>query len=154
MYHNRNFTRNDKKSIIMKYLAYTLSIAIVLFLSACDKENLQGKPSLKKVPKIKATLTGTWKVIGNMISSGGPMYFVAADGKDHASFNANGALDGSAFPGYKFYTLKDSVTIKITKADKIIYQDYLYNIHGDTLSMSPAGPVFCIEGCVIKLVKE
>ncbi|HTE01492.1 MAG TPA: hypothetical protein VK668_19530 [Mucilaginibacter sp.] len=138
----------------MKYLAYSLSIVIILLISACNKENLQGKTSLKAVPKIKASLPGTWKVIGSMISSGGPLYFVPADGKDHASFNTDGALDGSAFPGYKFYTLKDSVTIKITKADKAIYQDYFYNIHGDTLSMSPAGPVFCIEGCVIKLVKE
>jgi hypothetical protein len=142
----------------MKYLAYSLSIAIILFVSACGKENLQGKTNLKEIPntspKENTSLTGKWKVVGNMISSGGPMYFVQASGKDHVDFNTDESMDGSAFPDFTFYTLTDSVTIKMTKGDKAVYQDYRYTINGDSLSMSPAGPTFCIEGCVIKLVKE
>jgi len=142
----------------MKYLAYSLSIAIILFVSACGKENLQSKTNLKEVPgtnpKQNTSLTGKWKVVGNMVSSGGPMYFIPASGKDHVDFNTDKSMDGSAFPDFKFYTLKDSVTIKIAKEDTAIYQNYRYTINGDSLSMSPAGPTFCIEGCVIKLVKE
>lgn len=89
-----------------------------------------------------------------MISAGGPLYFVPADGKDYVDFNANGIIDGSAFPDFKFYTIKDNVTINMPKLDKTTYENYQCNFKGDTLSMSPAGPVFCIEGCTIKLVKD
>jgi hypothetical protein len=135
----------------MKPFACFLFALAILGTSACKKE-----ATLKTVdmPAANATLRGYWRVIGNMISSGGPMYFVPASGNDQALFNADGSMSGSAFPNFKLYTVKDSVTIKMTSADKATYENYIYKIKSDTLTLGLAGPIVCTEGCAVVLVKE
>jgi len=134
----------------MKHLVYLLSTVLILAISACHKDGATVMPA----SKTKATLPGKWKVIGNMISSGGPMYFVPENGKDYVTFNTDGTIGGTAFLDYKYFTVKDTVTIHMTSANKASYEDYYYVIKHDTLTLGPAGPIFCIEGCAVVLVKD
>jgi hypothetical protein len=126
----------------MKTYILALALLITLFAGACKKDNIA----------TGTTLTGKWKVTGHFISAGGPMYYVPATVKedyDYATFNANGTVEGTTFKDYPTYKLKDSITITFTKADNTTYQNYRYKIQGDSLTMSPAGPIMCIEGCSI-----
>lgn len=134
----------------MKYRGYLLFFVIILLAVACHKDGATVIPA----SKTKATLPGTWKVIGSMLSAGGPQYFVPDNNKDYATFNADGTIGGTAFSGYKYFTVKDTVTIHMTSANKATYEDYYYAIKHDTLTMGPAGPNICIEGCSVILVKE
>ncbi|WPU93264.1 hypothetical protein SNE25_28490 [Mucilaginibacter sabulilitoris] len=129
----------------MKHFILILFAAVAIQISACKKDNKT---------KADTTLTGKWKLVRNKISSGGPMYWVKATNVSYALFNTDGTLDGTAFNDFKFYTLKDSVTLTLNKADKTEYEDYRYNIKGDSLTMSPLGPVICIEGCAMQFIKE
>jgi hypothetical protein len=135
----------------MKNLTFLLLVTCILFASACNK---MGIPPKTTSFKTAATLPGKWKLIGTMLSAGGPEYFVPDNNKDYVTFNTDGTLGGTAFSGFKFYTVKDTVTINMTQADMITYENYYYKIKGDSLSLSPAGPSICIEGCEVKLVKE
>lgn len=135
----------------MKYLAGFLSALVILSTSACKKD---GGTSSANVSKANAILQGKWKVIGNMISAGGPMYFVPDNGNDYIEFNTNGVMDGPAFPGFTYFAVKDSVTLYMTKTDKTTYENYYFTIKTDTLTLSPKGPLVCVEGCAVKLVKE
>jgi hypothetical protein len=138
------------KNNFMKHLAYLLSTALILAVAGCHKDSITVIPATKAT----ATLPGKWKVIGNMLSSGGPMYFVAASGTDYVAFNTDGTLGGTAFSNYKYFTVKDTVTIHMASADKATYEDYYYAIKHDTLTLDLAGPNICIEGCAVVLVKE
>jgi len=140
------------KKNVMKNLTYPLFFVVILLTAACVKGTTNVKPRVNVTAT--ATLPGKWKVVGNMISSGGPMYFVAASGTDYVSFNTDGTLVGSAFPDYKLYTIKDTVTLKMTSADETTYENYFYKIKHDTLTLGLAGPNICIEGCAVVLVKQ
>jgi hypothetical protein len=134
----------------MKHLIYSLSIVLILAVSACHKDSSTVIPAFKAT----ATLPGKWYVVGNMISSGGPMYFVPANGKDYVVFNNDGTLSGTAFPNYAYYTVKDTASLNMTNADNVTYENYYYKISHDTLTLGPAGPLVCIEGCAVILVKD
>jgi hypothetical protein len=129
----------------MKYLITTLLVAIIIQISACKKNN--------DVKVADQNLTGKWQLSRNLLSSGGPTYWVKATNVDYALFNTNGTLGGTAFGDFKRYTVKDSVTLTLTNADKTQYENYRYRIKGDSLTMAPAGPVVCIEGCAVQFVK-
>jgi hypothetical protein len=137
----------------MKSIAFFLSIFTILTIAACKKADLIAITKKTSIVS-NATLPGKWKVAGNWMSSGGPMYFVPATGDDHVQFNSDGTMTGSAFSDFKLYTVKDSVTIKMTSADQAKYENYFYKIKGDTLTLGMAGPIICIEGCAVTLVKE
>lgn len=123
-----------------------IALVFLLMFAACKKdgENV-----------VNTSLIGKWKVIGNYVSSAGPMYYVPATKPDYdyATFTISGAVGGTVFTGLKNYTLKDSTTITMTKDDRVTYQNYHYKINKDTLKMSPNGPMYCVEGCVIVFVK-
>lgn len=82
------------------------------------------------------------------------MYFVPASGNDQVQFYTDGTMSGSAFPDFKRYTVKDTLTISMTSADKTTYENYFYKINGDTLKLGLAGPILCVEGCAVVLLKE
>jgi hypothetical protein len=129
----------------MKYLITTLFVAIIIQMSACKKNN--------DVKIVNTTLTGKWQVSRNLISSGGPTYWVKATTTTYALFNADGTLGGTAFNNFKLYTITDSVTLTLTTEDKTKYENYRYTIKGDSLTMSPTGPIVCIEGCAVQFIK-
>ena len=138
------------KKRTMKYLTRLLLISVILIVSACNKNGISPKPRVKD----DATLPGKWKVVGNMLSAGGPMYFVPSYSNDYVDFNTDGSMSGSAFPEFKSYAVKDTVKISLIQTDMVTHADYYYKIKGDSLNLSPAGPPFCIEGCALVLVKQ
>ncbi|MDB5288089.1 MAG: hypothetical protein JWR05_3038 [Mucilaginibacter sp.] len=130
----------------MKTIVKTLSLVLItLFcVGACKKDN---------TIKGNTTLTGKWLCTGGTVSDGWKSYFVKATTYYFVEFKNDGTLGGTAFNDYKNYTIKDSTTIKMTKADTTQYEDYYYSIKGDSLVVSPRGPIICFEGCSEHFVK-
>lgn len=133
----------------MKKLTALLIIAIAVQLYACKKNE---NPVTTHIKKVNASLYGDWKFIGNYLSAGGPQYFVPAVTQTKTTFNTDGSLTGTSFPGFDHYTLIDSITIKLTGTGTD-YGTFLYKINEDTLKMSPIAPNRCIEGCSVVFVK-
>jgi hypothetical protein len=48
--------------------------------------------------------------------------------------------------------VKDSVTLVFTKDDNT-KENYAYSINNGLLDLSPAGPIFCTEGCTYRFSK-
>lgn len=135
----------------MKRIVIFALIVIAAGFIACKKE--QGTPKKQQTPTGPKTLLGNWKHIGNMISIGGPMYFVPTNDNNNVEFTTNNTMAGSAFPGYIYYTIQDSTTLRLTKQDNQTYEDYFFKLNEDTLTMSDKTHI-CIEGCAIKFVRE
>jgi hypothetical protein len=128
----------------MKYFAYLLPIAIILLASACSKENIKGN----------STLSGKWKLVETLADPGdGSGKWQQVLNGTEVQFYANGTLSGTAFPIYTSYNIRDSVTLTFTQPDKTI-QNFWYNIRHDTLFMTWAGPIMCIEACGMRFKKE
>jgi hypothetical protein len=126
----------------MKTFKYLILLSAVFVLS-CNKE--------KDGPQ---TLIGKWKLFSSSYSEGGPMITKRAptDNKYYVQFNSDGRLEGTSFAEYKTYSVKDSVTLVFKKSDNVI-QNYAYIIKGNTLTLGPAGPIYCIEGCSSTFIK-
>jgi hypothetical protein len=141
------------KNDIMKQSTYLLVIAFILFASACNKENIAVKDKNVTV-KANSTLTGKWKLVESLADPGdGSGTWMAVSNSTQLLLNVNGTMSGNTFTEYIGFILKDSVTLTFSQADNTI-QNYRYYIHQDTLSMSPDGPIWCIEGCGIRFKKE
>jgi len=103
-----------------------------------------------------ATLTGKWKLTESLLDPGdgsGKWMPVPNSAVVYIQFESNGKLEGTAFPGYISYLVKDSVTLTFTSKDNVL-QNYRYAIKNDTITMSPDGPIRCYEACGAKYVKE
>lgn len=136
----------------MRFIHSLLKLLLVscLFLMAsCSKD--------KAKLVVDDTLTGTWKLsasyadIGNGQGKWAPV-------SDHSAalnlvtFKDGGVLEGNAYSDYSTYSVKDSVTLTFFKKDKT-EQNYRFKISNGELTMSPAGPIRCFEGCGSKFVK-
>jgi len=136
----------------MKTFAKVFVLATVVFFAACSKNNMDvidvfGNP---------AVLTGKWKLSETLADPGdgsGQWQKVPKESKDYIVFGEDGKLSGNAFEEYSTYAVQDSTTLKFTKPDGVTYQDYRYKLQGGALSMSPAGPIMCIEACGIRFKK-
>lgn len=128
----------------MKTLAYYLLVFAILITGACKK----GDDGPSNV------LSGRWNLVASYISMGPPGSWVPVNKSDnkYVQFNNDGKLYGNVYSEYATYKLKDSVTIVFSKTDNTI-QNYRYMIRKDTLILSPAGPIFCIEGCGLKFAR-
>ena len=130
----------------MKIYTKLLVIATLMFFAACSKENMEvidvyGDPSV---------LVGKWKLSETLADPGngsGEWKKVSKETNNYIVFEENGKLSGNSFAGYTTYAVQDSITLKVTKADGITYQNYSYKLQGEALSLSPAGPIYCIEAC-------
>jgi hypothetical protein len=130
----------------MKIHIKLLVIATVMSFAACSKGNMDiidvyGDPSV---------LIGKWKLSETLADPGdgsGECKKVSKETNNYIIFEENGRLSGNAFAEYTTYAVQDSITLKVTKADGITYQDYRYKLQGGALSLSPAGPIYCIEAC-------
>jgi hypothetical protein len=129
----------------MKYYALSLLIAAILFVAACGKESVKSG---------NTSLTGKWKLVQTLLDPGdGSGVWRAAVASTELQLNADGTTSGTTFPAYVSYIIKDSVTLTFSQADKTI-QNYRYKISHNTLTMSPDGPIRCIEACGIRFRKE
>lgn len=131
----------------MKNLTLISTITIIAFFAACKKDTTNA---------VNAPLTGNWKLVANYISTGSPGQWHDATGQAPAyvNFNNNGTITGNQYADYTRYAVKDSVTLVFTKKNSGDMQNFRYQIRKDTLEMSPAGPIFCTEGCAVRFIKQ
>ena len=131
----------------MKNLVYFLCLTFTFVITSCKKSNVGPDTDL----------IGNWKVVSNYTSSGGPgeWHDVSADQKIYLEFKADGTLAGDNLASnYATYVVKDSTTLTLTKRNSSVIQNYSYKIEGNFLTLSPSGPIFCIEGCATKYIKQ
>lgn len=128
----------------MKNPAFALLLVLCFLSVSCTKS---------LVDPLK--LQGKWRITASFISTGAPGQWIPAPNKknyDYVQFNENGTLAGTLFTDYKTYSVKDSITLTFFKADQTI-ENYSYLLKDGTLTLSPVGPVYCIEGCADRFVK-
>ena len=102
----------------MKTIVKTLSIILLVqfCISACKKDS---------AVKGNATVTGKWRYVGSMMSSGGPQYWVkpiAGNNKDYLELKNDGTMYWTGNNDFKKYTLIDSVTINMHNPDSSKYE--------------------------------
>jgi hypothetical protein len=133
----------------MKNFAYFFSLVIISAISSCQKADVT-----TEAKDIK--LTGKWMLVSRFISAGPPgeWYNVPANANNYVEFKADGNLTGNQFTEYSTYAVKDSITVTLTKSNSNVIQNYSYKIDGNFLTLSPAGPIFCIEGCATKYIRQ
>jgi len=131
----------------MKTLTFVALLIACLFLITCKKDSSAANNDM---------LTGKWKVTELLSDPGnGSGKWLPVSTKanyDYVTFGTNGNLEGTVFSNYVSYVVKDSITLTFTTKDKVI-ENYSYKISNGTLVMSPAGPIFCFEGCGTKFIK-
>jgi hypothetical protein len=127
----------------MKRAITLFSIVILFFFTACDKENVKLDTN---------TLPGTWKISESFSSNGGKGEWTRNKSNLVVEFKADGSLAGNVYPDYVTYIVKDGSTIVFMKKDKT-EQSYAYKLSEGTLTMSPSGPIMCIEGCADRFRK-
>jgi len=140
----------------MRYLTYILLLAVILLTSSCVKELAADSPTVKgkTAAKNNVALTGKWKLVESLLDPGdGSGKWLPVTTSTTFELNTDGTTSGTTFTDYVSYAVTDSVTLAFKRADATI-QNYLFVISNDTLSMSPNGPIRCIEGCGIKFKKE
>ncbi|HUH34063.1 MAG TPA: hypothetical protein VLZ28_08915 [Daejeonella sp.] len=136
----------------MKIFTKILVLAAVLFFAACSKANMD----IVDVFGDPAVLMGKWKLSETLADPGdgsGQWRKVSRGTDDYIVFGIDGKLSGNAFKEYSTYAVQDSVTLQFKKADGVTYQNYRFQLQGGALSMSPAGPIMCIEACGIRFKK-
>lgn len=130
----------------MKTLNFILLIVTGLLFVTCKKDSHTAN----------VTLTGKWKLTESLLDPGdgsGKWQPVPSSAVSvYVQFDNDGKLEGTAFPGYVSYVVKDSVTLTFTSKDNVL-QNYRYSIKIDTIVMSPDGPIRCYEACGAKYVK-
>lgn len=112
-----------------------LFIAIFSCLAACKKD---------ENPK---SLIGTWRHVTSSFGTGFEYVTVPAKNKnEYITFYSDGKFKSNVMLEYVRYSITDSVKVAFFTADSTL-QNYRYVIHGDSLSLAPAGPIYCFEGC-------
>jgi hypothetical protein len=127
----------------MKSAIKLFSIVLLFLFAACDKENVKLDTN---------SLPGTWKISESFISNGGKGEWTKNKSNVVLEFKADGSLAGNAYPDYVSYSVKDGTTIVFMKKDKT-EQNYVYKLNDGMLTMSPSGPIMCIEGCADRFRK-
>jgi hypothetical protein len=135
-----------KRSTIMRtFTNILLILAVILTSAACKKDAIDSN----------SALLGKWKLIQTSYSIGGPQITVDVPEKadhDYVQFDKSGKLSGTIFKEYERFTIKDSISIIVYKKDDT-QQNYSAIITNGKLRLSPAGPIFCTEGCSQTFVK-
>ncbi|RWY47966.1 lipocalin family protein [Mucilaginibacter gilvus] len=131
----------------MKTIVKLTAVALILLIAACGKESKF---------LVNTSLQGKWKLSATYADPGdgsGKYLPVSASNTEYVQFKTDGTLAGTAFVNYESYAEKDSVTLIFTATDHITKQNFRYSIKGNELTMSPAGPIMCIEGCGERFTK-
>jgi len=129
----------------MKNATLLFCAVCIIAAGSCKKENQINKDQ---------SLIGKWRVNAYYLSDGGPGYWTNAEENQYVEFYNNGTLGGNAFTGYLTFAIKDNVTLFMKKNNDTTKYNYSYRIKHDTLTMSPTGPIICIEGCAVRFIKE
>lgn len=126
----------------MKSLIKYCLLPVIIFISSCKKDSTDN------------SLIGLWRQTEYYISIGGPGSWKAVDKNsyNYLQIKKDGTLAGNNYSDYKTYLIKSSTIITFYKADGT-YEDYYYTITDKGLTLSPAGPIVCIEGCSDRYAK-
>lgn len=119
----------------MKFTVKSVLVMFIAVLAGCEVQNtaLEGLP-------------GKWKLVENWGSIGaGEQVKMEVKENTFIEFSADGKLSGSGAQGFERYRVTDS-TIVFIRSDNT-EQNYSHKFEDNRLSMSPAGPMYCIEGC-------
>lgn len=131
------------KLTFMRRAIQILSIVLLFLFTACDKETVELDQD---------SIAGKWKLRESYLSEGGAGKWEQSKKDVVVEFKTDGSLAGNAFQSYVSYSIKDTKTIVFSKADKT-EQNYAYELKDGVLTMSPSGPIMCIEGCADRFVK-
>jgi hypothetical protein len=131
------------KLTFMKRAIQIFSIVLLFLFAACDKETVELDQD---------SIPGKWKLRESYSSNGGPGKWEQSKKDLVVEFKTDGTLAGNVFQEYVSYSIQDTKTIVFLKADKT-EQNYAYELKDGILTMSPAGPIMCIEGCADRFVK-
>jgi hypothetical protein len=124
-----------------------LLLALVIIFASCSKETLDPN---------NTELTGKWKLAETLADPGdgsGKWQKVSGKTDRYIEFKANGELAGTVPKDFISYAVSDSSILTFTKNDGVTIQNYLYQLKDGFLEMSPAGPIWCIEGCGSRYIK-
>lgn len=127
----------------MKRTIQIFSIVLLFLFAGCDKDTVELDQD---------SIPGKWKLRESYVSDGSPGKWVQSKTDLVVEFKSDGTLAGNVFTGYATYTIKDAKTIVLFKADKT-EQNYAYELKDGVLTLSPAGPIMCIEGCADRFVR-
>ena len=128
----------------MKATLKILSVALIFLFSACKKE---------EVTLDSSSLPGKWWMSESYMDIGnGKGNWKKTKSNVLLEFKNDGSIAGNAFPHYVRYTVKDSVTLVFYTQDET-EQNYSYDFVNGKLSMSPAGPTWCTDGCGTRFTK-
>ena len=118
-------------------------MALIVFVCSCKKESSNN------------ALIGKWKLAESYVGtgSGNTDKWMPVDPKSNldVQFYKDGNLGGNSYPIYKSYSIKDNKIVTFYKPDGT-YEDFTYTIANNSLTLSPAGPIFCVEGCAYRYV--
>ena len=127
----------------MKASLTFLSMTLSLVFFSCEKsETIES-----------AALAGKWKLFDSFYSIGGPLIYKQADpgAPVFLDIKNDGKLSYTN-TDYTAFSIKDSTIVTFIDKNKD-RSDFHYVIKGDTLTLSPAGPRMCIEGCGERFLK-
>jgi len=123
-------------------LTLLLAVLSIVFFSCEKGETLKS-----------ATLTGKWKLFDSFYSIGGPLIYKQADLETPVFLDLkNDGKLSYTNTNYTAFAVKDSIIVTFIDKNKD-RSDFYYFIKGDTLTLSPAGPRICIEGCGERFIK-
>ena len=132
----------------MKNLNILLFLLISVFTLSCKESEVSEVED--------STFIGKWRLTESYFDNGGgngdwnPVS--EENAKKILEFKTDGRLGGTALEGYVRYTIKDSVTFTVYKQNDE-FQNYLFEIKDGKLTIGPAGPIWCVEGCGSRYVK-
>jgi len=127
----------------MKRAIQIFSIVLLFLFAGCDKDTVELDQD---------TIPGKWKLRESYISDGSPGKWEQSKKDLVVEFKTDGSLAGNVFSNYVSYVIKDTKTIVFMKADKT-EQNYAYELKDGVLTMSPSGPIMCVEGCADRFIK-
>ncbi len=129
--------------IIKRYFVLFLLLGFV----SCDKDSQDG------VPLVSSDIVGSWQIVSESYSIGGPQ--ISAEVKNGAiySFSSDGTFvlyksDLSSVIYSGTFDYKDEViTLNYVRDGEAAYWDLKTSFEDDFLTWYPIGPTICIEGC-------
>ena len=130
-----------------------LTYFLILSLFSCDKE------SFKEVPLTASKIVGSWQIISNTYSIGGPLITDEVSDGGIYTFNIDNTFNYSAasesdtdFAG-TYLLEEDLLTLSYNRDGEDIEWLLIPSFNGREMRLSPGGDILCIEGCYFTVRK-
>lgn len=127
---------------------------LIVFVGACNRVTVE-----QEVPLIASRIIGSWQVISNSLSIGGPINTSEVENGGVYTFD----LDGSfSFKNAENITLnfagryelnEELLILSYSKNSEAIIWKLRPEFKEDTIDLHPGGDILCIEGCFFTVQK-